>query len=505
MIRKTHPSHIVYACLLGIICGITMFFLLGQAPFSGIAWIIVAVAALLLTIKLSYAIMIVMGFCSGLFFGSCRISPELASLDFFRTHSGETVILSGTLSESPDTSSGGMSIRLKDLHVYTNHDDQEGISLSGSAYVKLSRSADLERSDTIVLKGKLGNGFGTFATSLFRSTVLSIERPSPGDIFVSFKNAFTSRVKDLIPSPAVDLGLGYLMGLKSGLSESFSDMLQTVGMTHVVVASGAHLAILVNAAKKIFGRLSKFAGTLGALLMIMAFAMIVGFTPSMTRAALVATLSLLVSFVGRKFTPLRLIILVAALTLLIEPTNFLSLGWQLSFASFFGLLVIAPRLQKSLYGGKAPPWLASMLITSLATSLACAPILIYNFGSLSLLSFVANLIVLPTLPYVMFAMLLTGIASFIPFIATFIATITSFLLNLHIGVYTFLSEKTMFIIEFSEKNWYVFLLYFPLCLFLIHPFLKSSLRKPRRSPNSASSSAPDPLLKPVAYKEDNML
>ena len=39
------------------------------------------------------------------------------------------------------------------------------------------------------------------------------------------------------------------MGEKSGLSDSFSETLSAVGMTHVVVASGAHLGILIGFAK----------------------------------------------------------------------------------------------------------------------------------------------------------------------------------------------------------------------------------------------------------------
>lgn len=208
-----------------------------------------------------------------------------------------------------------------------------------------------------------------------------------------------------------------------------------------------------------------------SLLMIIIFMLIVGFTPSMTRAALVASLSLVVGYVGRKFTPLRLIGFVAMLTLMISPINLASLGWQLSFASFFGILVLGPRIQKVMYGGKKPPWLASMLITSISTSIVCAPILIYNFGSISLLSLAANLVILPTLPYAMLGMMLTGVTSVLPFLGSMVATLTRWLLDLHIWVIYFLSEQKAFIIDLPAGDARFYLIYIMVAVFLLWPKL----------------------------------
>lgn len=416
---------------------------------------------------------------AGILGGILRVYPNLSGQTYVSQFVGQTIVVKGKISEDPDLSSSTPVIRLKDFSIYPSSAAEDLANLpetpkiSGTFYVTLASKVELERSDIITIRGKLGSSFGTFAGSFYRAELLQYERTDTGDIFARFKQGFARRVRDILPSPEVDLGLGYLMGVKTGLSEDFSEALQAVGMTHVVVASGAHLAILIGAAKRLFGKISKFAGILGALLLIAAFVLIVGFTPSMTRAALVASLSLLMGFAGRRFTPLRLIGFVAALTLLFDPSFLLNLGWQLSFASFFGILVLAPRLTKSFYGGKSPPWLASMLITSISTSLVCAPILIYNFGSLSLLSLVANLIILPTLPYVMFLMMLVGGFSFWPIAAGVIAWPTKWLLDLHIFVVNFLSEQTTFILTIPAEDWRIYLLYIPILVYLLYGRLRS--------------------------------
>jgi len=393
-----------------------------------------------------------------------RIAPELYALEVFANLVDREVTLVGTISEDPNISGNNFKLRLNDLRVEFPSGEQ--IDLAGKVYAQLSSKVQLERSDRITLNGKLGSGFGVFSATFYRPELVAVERAEYGDVFARIKHRFIGMVKAVIPSPEVDLGLGYLVGEKSGLSEEFSEQLRAVGMTHVVVASGAHLGILIGFVHKMFGRISRFAGAVVAIFAIFGFAMLVGFTPSMTRAVLVSVLGIVVGYVGRSFSPLCLILLVAAITLLLDPLNLLNLGWQLSFASFFAILVLAPQTCRLLYGGKSPPWLASMLITSIVASITCAPILIYNFGSISLLSLVANLVILPTLPYAMCLVLLSGILGFIPGLGLIIVKLARLLLSLHISVIEFLSDQKIFIMELPTADFRVFGIYLVLAIWL---------------------------------------
>lgn len=463
--RQIHPSWMLYASFCGFILGLS--FCLATSRFwpASTLWVVAAILAIFVSIIISLRWLLIVVLLAGVLLGNCRISPELSNQSYFAQLAGKEVIITGQISEDPDFSEGKVVLRLSKLHFKENP-----TILSGTLYVQLSgQQTDFLRSDVVTLRGKLNAGFGTFVAVMYRPQVVAIERAVPGDIFATIKQNFANTVRVYIPSPEIDLGLGYLMGMKNGLSEDFSNTLRLVGMTHVVVASGAHLGIIVGFTKRIFGRFSRFAELLFALLMIATFMLIVGFTASMTRAALVTSLSLLFGYVGRKFTPLRLLLLVATITLSFNPLFLLNLGWQLSFASFFGLLVVLPRLQRQFYGGKAPPWLANMLLTSLATSLVCAPILVYNYGIISLLSFVANLVILPTLPYVMLLVFLTGLTSFFSPIATLLAHLAKFLLDLHIFVVNYLSQQTMFIFSLPTGDLKVFLVYLFLVVYLIFP------------------------------------
>ncbi len=465
-----HPSYCFYVFIVGIITGIILSLTFRWDYFYKILYLIASVISLFVCLIYPRRFMLILAFLAGIVLANFRVVPELNATEYLQGFIGKTVIISGNITNKPTTENGTVYLEELKLNLprgTPGQDYLEEVILPGSLYVKLSDVSQLSQSDSIAVEGILGDGFGTFVASMFRPRLVSIEKSANSNIFLEFKNNFSNATRNLIDEPAVSLGLAYLMGDKSGLSDKFSEQLRAVGMTHVVVASGAHLGILMSATKKIFGRVSRFAGTLSALLMIFSFASVVGFTPSMTRAVLVAVLSLLVGYVGRKFTPLRLISLVATITLMIEPTYLFNLGWQLSFSSFFGIMVVGPLLNKWLYGGKKPPWLASMLLTSISTTFVCAPILIYNFGTISLLSLAANLIILPTLPYVMLFVLLTGALSWCVWVAQFFAKIATILLNLHIWIIELLSQQKMFIFTFTGGNSYIFLLYIPVIVLLI--------------------------------------
>ena len=498
-LRSIHHSWCLVAAMVGFLVGCFWSAFSGQYIYLGTSVLIAALSAIILSLLLPTRFSAIFALALG-----------FIALEQWRALVGQTLTISGTLTEDPSLTSGQIALRLGNLQIHPATDapdpppsqpvensvdnpvenSGEGTSvptpLPGTLYVSLSGSDgltanDLLRSDHLTLTGTLQTGFGTFAATLYRPTVVGWSRASPGDLAAQFKLWFASLVQTYIPRPASDLGLSYLLGYKAGLSDELSNTLQIVGMIHVVVASGSHLGILVGAARKLFGRLSKFASLLFSLLLVGAFLLVVGFTPSMLRATCVTVLTLIFGYLGRRIAPWRLILLAAFITLVLDPPSCLNLGWQLSFASFAGILVLAPRLQTLFYGGKRPSWLASSLITSFATLLLCAPLLIYTFGNLSLLSIVANLVIPPTLPAIMLLVLLTGVTSFLPLLATLLGQLAHLLLSFHLWFMDFLSQFSSLLLTLPTADPRVFLIYLPI-LPLCLP--ASIWTKPRQFPKS---------------------
>ena len=289
-------------------------------------------------------------------------------------------------------------------------------------------------------------------------------------LLIDFKTDFKERIKSALPDESEGLALGYLLGDKSELGASLKEIIAAVGLTHLIVASGAHLGIILKFAKKSFGKISRIVGLIAALASVALFIGIIGLTPSALRAGLVATLSLLATYFGRDLKPGRLILYAATATILINPLYPINLSWLLSFASFSAILILAPALELYFYGpDKKPGTLASLLIASLSATLLTAPILLFYFGQISLISILANLLISPTLAITMLFTFLTGV---LPNPIT--AFLTHLLVQYHITVSTILSEQTIFLINIDKNNPLVFLVYLP--ILIGYSYLKRSSR-----------------------------
>lgn len=69
---------------------------------------------------------------------------------------------------------------------------------------------------------------------------------------MAFRKYLSDGIRRAVGSPEADLGLGYVLGDKNGMSEELKGALKAAALSHVVVASGLHLTILAGFSKKIF-------------------------------------------------------------------------------------------------------------------------------------------------------------------------------------------------------------------------------------------------------------
>ncbi len=267
------------------------------------------------------------------------------------------------------------------------------------------------------------------------------------------------RVMNTIGEPEANLGVAYLLGIKDDLPKLLSTNLKLVGLTHIVVASGTHLSILTDLVKKIMGRISRFGGLFFSLVFIFLFIVMTGWTPSILRAGIMSGFSMLAWYVGRRFAPWRIILITATISLLFEPDFLTNLGWLFSFTSFIGIAIVGPEIKKFFYGSGEPNFVASMIITSVSATLLTLPLTLYFFGSFSLISVVANILILPTLPFVMVCTLLSGLLSDIPIIGNIFSFSASLILKFHIFVIDFFAAQTYFVVKIPISNPYIFLLY----------------------------------------------
>lgn len=373
--RRVHSSWLIAAASTSLVAGVAAVPLVDQAWFGLTVWLLVGLALAALALWRRHVAMIPVVVVAGLLIGLWRGSAAASQLVVYEKLTGHTVTLTGTVADDPDIGKKSeLLLRLGNLSI-------DGHAVAGMVWVSTSAQADVWRSDRVTVTGKLTPGFGGFAASMYRAGLADIERPEPGDVALRVRDWFARSTRMAIDEPMASLGLGYLLGQRRALPPELDQALMIAGLTHVVVASGYNLTILVRLARRLFVRVSKYLAALSASSMIAAFIAITGASPSMSRAGLVAGLSLAAWYYGRKFHPLVLLPFAAAITVLINPAYaWNDLGWQLSFAAFAGVMILAPLLQAYFFGDKKPGTVRQIMGETVSATILTLPILIYAFG-----------------------------------------------------------------------------------------------------------------------------
>jgi competence protein ComEC len=383
-----------------------------------------------------------------------RFAGSGGERDYVRQFFGKTVEVTGTVFDDPDIQPDGlMKLRLNKLNFGGVREAEANL------YVTVGGGKDIQRSDRVTVSGKLGTDFGSFAGSVYRGEVVKIERPEPGDLALEARDAFGSLINERIDEPESKLALGYLLGQRRTLPNGLVEVLKTVGLTHIVVASGYNLTILVRFMRRIFGKVSRFASFFFALLLVFGFIAVTGASPSMVRAGVVSVFSLVAWYFGRDLHPARLLMMTAFLTLMMSPTYLSDLGWQLSMAAFAGIMLFAPVATKYFYGDKKPNFAAQVVVETLSATIFTLPILLFNFGLFSLLALPANVLILPTIPFVMAATFLTGVFFWFTILSQAFALISSVILKYHIAVMDFFAGQSWALVETNLSVWGVGIFY----------------------------------------------
>lgn len=192
-----------------------------------------------------------------------------------------------------------------------------------------------------------------------------------------------------------DLVKGMLLGDKTGLSEQTRWEFQQTGISHILAVSGLHVGFL---AALIIGALHKSKlkpKTQAAVLLgvLWSYCALVGFPASAVRATVMASVHQTVQAAGRRTDLLESLSIAALVLLVFDPLQMLLAGFQLSFAAVWGIGTITQALVRRCK--KGPTRLINSLSTSLGAQLGIWPVSLQYFQGISVISVLANLIVVP--------------------------------------------------------------------------------------------------------------
>lgn len=461
--KQLHVSWLIAILSSVIIVGV--IFAQTFTGFNHASWLLVGLVLIAIVFWKKVIHVIPLLVVGGLLIGLWRGSVLQSELTIYKNLYQTKISMTGHVSEDADIGKHDeLLLRLDKLQA-------NGRELPGKIWVSSTTKFDIKRGDIVTIDGKLLPGFGNFAGAMYKAKVTKVQRPQPGDVARQVRDWFADSVRLAITEPQASLGIGYLVGQRRALPPELAQALVVAGLTHVVVASGYNLTILVRFARRLFDKISKYLAALASSIMIFIFIMITGMSPSMSRAGLVAGLALAAWYYGRKFHPLVLLPFAAAITLLINPSyGWGDLGWQLSFAAFAGVMILAPLLQAYFFGKKKPGTVRQILGETISAQIVTLPILVLGFGQFSNVAVVANLLVLPFVPIAMLLTFIAGVSGLLfPSMAFLFGQPAQWLLTYMTTVTEYLAKLPWAQTEIQITTWHVaaaYIIIVGICIYL---------------------------------------
>ncbi len=213
------------------------------------------------------------------------------------------------------------------------------------------------------------------------------------------------RILDSLHSPRhAGFLKGIIFGYRSEIPPDVKQSFMDTGTIHILAVSGSNVAFVAFMFFSLFGFLRLPRKALGGVtvLGLLAYMLITGSSPSVVRATIMAIVLLCGSLVERK-TDIYNSISIAALILLVWNSNTLfDVGFQLSFSAVVSIVYFYPKLEFLIK--KIPDRFEEIKVfdttmklfaVSLAAQLGTIPFTAYYFNRISVVSFLANIPVVP--------------------------------------------------------------------------------------------------------------
>lgn len=221
-----------------------------------------------------------------------------------------------------------------------------------------------------------------------------------------------------------------LFGDKSLMDHDLKDVYGIAGVSHILAVSGLHVGFLIGIVGWLLSKIIKNKWTQIALLLtlLVAYAYICNWSPSILRAVSMFGVGSLAGGVGKQYDGLNSLAVAGILNFVVAPLNIFDIGFLLSFTVVFSIFAISPGFSQFLQE-KLPKKLASGVALSVSAWLGSLPITIFYFKYMSVYSALVNILVIPFVGVLFLVLMVSFVISLIPAFAPLILKVPSLLIK----------------------------------------------------------------------------
>ena len=240
------------------------------------------------------------------------------------------------------------------------------------------------------------------------------------------KQDINSKIEKYFREPVSSILKSMLIGEKSVIDSDIKDDFINSGLIHILVISGLHIGFVVAIFLFVFKlfNLPLKAVYILTIPAIFFYTILTGSNPPAIRATIMASCILLSLVLDRESLIYNSICLAALIILVYNPQYLFTASMQLSFIATIGIIYFYPKLYMpfSKIKNKFCKYVIGIFCVTLSVQISLIPLLIFYFGKISIISFIANILIIPIVGLIV-------ALSFLFYAFTFISSSVSFIIS----------------------------------------------------------------------------
>jgi len=252
----------------------------------------------------------------------------------------------------------------------------------------------------------------------------------------------------------LELMQALILGQKQAIDKQTYNEFAEAGVVHILAVSGLHVGIILLIIQFLLRpllRLPQYGRPIMVILSILllwCFAALAGFSPSVMRASTMFSFLALGQLNRRKTNSINMLCLSALVLLLIKPQFLFEVGFQLSYAAVFAIVMLYPVFSKMYQPRlKIPKLFVDTAYVSIAAQIGVLPFQLYYFHQFPGLFLLGNIVVIPFLGVLLSGGIFCILLSLLGILISPLVELYSWVLDALIDFVDWLSAFKAFVIQ----------------------------------------------------------
>ena len=287
-----------------------------------------------------------------------------------------------------------------------------GDVIRGSFQVATTVPGGREESDYHQSKGIFLLGYSRGEWLLTRPEAVSLRE---------YPAILTERIRGILqsafPEDVTAFAQALLLGDSTGLDYETNTALKLSGIRHVIAVSGLHISVLYGFLEVLTGR-RRYLTALVGIPVLLFFAAMVGFTPSVTRSCIMVMLMMLARILGKQYDSATALSFACLAMLLVNPHVITSASLQMSVGCVAGILLFQKPIKEWILErlpghGRWRGALSGSIAVSIGAMSLVTPLSACYFGCISLVGILTNLLTLWVVSFAFIGIMLVCMLHFL--------------------------------------------------------------------------------------------